>query len=223
MDGNMSNTSILRAPINYKMEVKRSVVTAFQAVFNNQETYFPGYKSSELLTNSHITIEYPQRPEQYPSLIIGFQERSLKSAGISHIDYYDENNIAQKWYFEGLITLEIFALTSMDRDFISDSVVNMLSFGRVMNVPFRKIIESEARVDLQLSIGSLEPIAEQTMSGVSWGLTDQRIYTVGYNFGCLGTFDSGSIYQEYVEGIQIDTTYVGGPFQDISLTLGKDE
>lgn len=219
--GVMSNTSILRAPINYKMEVKRSVVTAFQAVFNNQQTYFPGYKSSELLTNSHITIEYPQRPEQYPSLIIGFKESSLKSAGLGHIDYYSEDMIAQKWFFEGIITLEIFALTSMDRDFISDSVVNMLSFGRVMNVPFRKLIESEARVDLQLSIGSLDPVAEQTMSGVSWGLTDQRIYTVGYNFGCIGTFDSGPITQQYVEGIQLDTTYVGGPFQDISLRLGK--
>jgi hypothetical protein len=219
----MSNTSILRAPINYKMEVKRSVVTAFQKVFNNQETYFPGYKSSELLTGSHITIEYPQKPEQYPSLIIGFQERTLKSAGIAHIDYYNDNNIAQKWYFEGTINLEIFSLTSMDRDFISDSVVNMLSFGRVMNVPFRRLIEGEAKVDLQLSIGSLEPVAEQTMSGVSWGLTDQRIYTVGYNFGCIGTFDSGAITQQLVEGIQIDTTFVGGPFQDISLTIGKED
>jgi hypothetical protein len=57
------------------------------------------------------------------------------------------------------------------------------------------------------------------MSGVSWGLTDQRIYTVGYNFGCIGTFDSGPIYQEYVSGIQVDTTYVGGPPQDISIRI----
>jgi hypothetical protein len=212
-------SSILRAPINYKMEVKRSVVSAFQAVFNNQETYFPGYPSSKLLTESHITIEYPQRPEQYPSMIIGFQERVLKQAGIAHIDVISENTIKQKWYFEGLITIEIFALTSMDRDFISDSVVNMLSFGRVMNVPFRQKIEAEANVDLQVSLGSLEPIAEQTMSGASWGLTDQRIYTVGYNFGCIGSFDSEALYQEYVNKIHIDTSGVGGDFQEISVDI----
>lgn len=215
----MSNTSILRSPINYKMEVKRAVVSAFQTVFNDQETYFPGYKSSELLTKSHITIEYPQRPEQYPSLIIGFQERVLKQAGIAHIDVISENTIKQKWYFEGLITVEIFALTSMDRDFISDSVVNMLSFGRVMNMPFRQKIEAEANVELQVSLGSLEPVAEQTMSGVSWGLTDQRIYTVGYNFGCIGSFDSESLYQEYVSKIYIDASDSGGEYLDISIDV----
>lgn len=218
----MPETSILRAPINYKMEIKRAVVTAFQAVFNDETRYYPGYKSSELLTKSHITIEYPQRPEQYPSLIIGFQERELKNAGIAHIDDY-EQYVAQKWLFQGMITVEIFALTSMDRDFISDSVVNMLSFGRVLGKPFRRMIEEEARVDLQLSVGSLTPTAEETMSGVSWGLTDQRIYTVGYSFGCLGGFDSGAIRQDYIDGVQIDTTYVGGAFQDVSLRIGKQE
>jgi hypothetical protein len=215
----MSPESVLRSPINYKMEVKRAVVKAFQAVFHNENEYYPGYKSSELLTKSHITIEYPQRPEQYPSLIVGFQESELKSAGIGHLDTYGDGTVAQKWLFFGKITVEIFALTSMDRDFISDSVVNMLSFGRVMGIPFRRMIEQESRVDLQLSVGSLEPVAEQTMSGASWGLTDQRIYTVGYNFGCMGGFDSGVITYDYLSGIEIDTRYVGGQFQDVNVSI----
>jgi len=219
VNGYMDRKSILRAPINYKMEVKRSVVSAFQAVFHDTEKYYPGYKSSELLTKSHITIEYPQKPEQYPSLIVGFQEKELKNAGIAHVDVFDENAVAQKWLFLGNISVEIFALTSMDRDFISDSVVNMLSFGRVMGKPFRKLVEEEARVDLQLSVGSLIPIPEQTMSGASWGLTDQRIYTVGYNFGCIGGFNSNIINNQLVDGVLVDTTYVGGEFQDISIRV----
>lgn len=201
------------------MEIKRAVTTAFQTVFKDTENYYPGYKSSELLTKSHITIEYPQRPEQYPSLIVGFQEQELKSAGIAHIDVFDENNIAQKWLYTGTITIEIFALTSMDRDFISDSVVNMLAFGRVKDKPFRRMIEQEARVDLQLSIGSLTPMPEQTMSGASWGLTDARVYTTGYSFGCIGGFDSGPLFQQYVDGVLIDTTFVGGQYQDISIRV----
>ena len=211
--------SLLRSPINYKMEVKRSVVRAFQSVFHDTSKYYPGYKSSELLTKSHITIEYPQRPEQYPTLIIGFQEQELKNAGIGHLDNFSANTIAQKWFFQGLITVEIFALTSMDRDFISDSVVNMLSYGRVMGKPFRALIEGDSLVDLQVSLGSLIPVPEQTMSGVSWGLTDARIYTVGYNFGCIGGFNSESIYNDYVSHVNIDISNVGGAFQPIKLDI----
>ena len=135
--------SILRSPINYKMETKRAVVKSLQNVFHNTEEYFPGYKSSELLTGCHISIEYPQRPEQYPSIIVGFREKELKSAGIGHYEVIEDTVAIQRWIFQGTIAIEIFALTSMDRDFISDSVVNMLSFGRIEDFPFREYIENK--------------------------------------------------------------------------------
>lgn len=194
-------SDLLKSPINYKMEIKRAVVRGFQTVFHDTETYFPGYKSSQLLTESHITIEYPQRPEQYPSLIVGFREQELKNAGIGHYETDNNNVVNQRWLYRGTITLEIFALTSMDRDFISDSIVNMLSFGMVEGFLFRNYIENNANVNLQLSLGSLTPIQEQTMSGVSWGLTDQRIYTVGYEFGCMGGFTSTSKYYDLIAGV----------------------
>lgn len=194
-------SDLLRSPINYKMEIKRAVVRSFQTVFHDVDKYFPEYTSSELLTNSHITIEYPQKPEQYPSLIVGFKERELKSAGVGHYEIIADNSVIQRWLFEGTISVEVFALTSMDRDFISDSVVNMLSFGRIEGFSFREHIENSSNVDLQLSVGSLSPMAEQTMSGVSWGLTDQRIYTVGYEFGCMGAFTSPFVYYDYISNV----------------------
>ena len=208
--------SILKAPINYKMEIKRAVVKSFQNVFNSTEDYFPGYKSSELLTNSHITIEYPQKPEQYPSLIIGFKERELKSAGIAHSEIVENTAVVQRWLFQGLISIEVFALTSMDRDFISDSVVNMLSFGRIEGFSFRDYIENNAQVDIQLSVGSLIPTSEQTMSGVSWGLTDQRIYTVGYEFGCLGGFVSTTNNYDYISGFDARAI---GPWETVEIEV----
>lgn len=208
--------SILKSPINYKMEIKRAVVKSFQNVFHNTENYFPGFKSSELLTGSHITIEYPQRPEQYPSLIVGFKERELKSAGIAHSEIIDETAVVQRWLFQGAISIEIFALTSMDRDFISDSVVNMLSFGRIEGFSFRDYIENNAQVDIQLSVGSLNPTSEQTMSGASWGLTDQRIYTVGYEFGCLGGFISTTNNYDYISGFDARAV---GPWETIEIEV----
>ena len=208
--------SILKAPINYKMEIKRAVVKSFQNVFNSTEDYFPGYKSSELLTNSHITIEYPQKPEQYPSLIIGFKERELKSAGIAHSEIVENTAVVQRWLFQGSISIEVFALTSMDRDFISDSVVNMLSFGRIEGFSFRDYIENNAQVDIQLSVGSLIPTSEQTMSGVSWGLTDQRIYTVGYEFGCLGGFVSTTNNYDYISGFDARAI---GPWETVEIEV----
>ena len=203
--------SILRSPINYKMEIKRAVVKSLQAEFT-VDNYYPGFESSRLLTESHITIEYPQRPEQYPSIIVGFKEKELKSGGVGHYEFTSENTVIQKWLYMGTISLEIFALTSMDRDFISDSIVNLISFGRIQGSLFRDHVEANANVDLQLSIGSLTPISEQTMSGVSWGLTDARIYTVGYEFGCLGSFESGPRYYDYISGVDAKA-------QDLSTQL----
>lgn len=208
--------SILKAPINYKMEIKRAVVKSFQNVFHNTEDYFPGYQSSKLLTESHITIEYPQRPEQYPSLIVGFKEKELKSAGIAHSEIIDNTSVVQRWLFSGAISIEIFALTSMDRDFISDSVVNMLSFGRIEGFSFRDYIEDNAKVDIQLSVGSLIPISEQTMSGASWGLTDQRIYTVGYEFGCLGGFISTTNNYDLISGFDARAI---GPWETVEIEV----
>jgi hypothetical protein len=209
-------SDLLKSPINYKMEIKRAVVRGLQLVFKDESTYFPGHKSSELLTKSHITIEYPQRPEQYPTLIVGFKEKEIKSAGIGHYELDSQNTAFQRWLFQGTITLEIFALTSMDRDFISDSVINLLSFGRIEGFPFREYVENNANVDLQLSLGSISPVQESTMSGVSWGITDQRIYTMEYDFGCMGAFTSTNRYYDYVGNVDYNIT---GPWEEISIQI----
>jgi hypothetical protein len=206
----------LKAPISYKMEVKRVIVRSLQNVFKNVEEYFPGYDSSKLLTDSHITIEYPQRPEQYPSMIVGFREQTLKAGGIAHSEVVEDTVVIQRWLFTGQIRIEIFALTSMDRDFISDSLVNMLSFSRIEGFPFRDYVEANSGVDLQLSVGALNPIAEDTMSGVSWGLTDQRIYTAGYEFGCLGAFISTTKNYDWITG-GIPTAV--GPWEEIQIQV----
>lgn len=208
--------STLKAPINYKMEIKRAVVKSLQNVFYNTENYFPGYTSSQLLSTSHITIEYPQKPEQYPSMIVGFKERELKAAGIAHSEVIDGTGVVQRWLFQGTISIEIFALTSMDRDFISDSLVNLLSFGRVEGFPFRSYIEDNTNVDVQVSVGSLSPIGEETMSGVSWGLTDQRIYTTGYEFGCMGGFTSTTNNYDFVSGFDARAV---GPWETIEIDV----
>jgi hypothetical protein len=168
------------------------------------------------MTQSHITIEYPQKPEQYPSMIVGFKERELKSAGIAHSEIIDETSIVQRWLFQGSISIEVFALTSMDRDFISDSLVNLLSFGRIERFPFRDYIEDNAQVDIQVSVGSLTPLGEQTMSGASWGLTDQRIYTTGYEFGCMGGFISTTNNYDYIDGFNARAV---GPWETIEIDV----
>lgn len=205
--------SILKSPINYKMEIKRAVVKSLQNVFHDTQEYFPGYQSSKLLTESHITIEYPQRPEQYPSMIVGLKEQELKSAGIGHYEIIEETIAVQRWLFRADIIIEIFALTSMDRDFISDSLVNMLSFARIEGFPFREYIENNTKVDVQLSVGSLTPLSEQTMSGVSWGLTDQRIYTSGYQFGCMGGFTSTIKDYDFISGVAV------GPWEEMEIEI----
>lgn len=190
-------------PISYKIEVKRAIVQAFRTTFHAADFY------SELLKKSNITIEYPTTPEQYPAIIVGFKEQQLRSAGIGHAITDNNNLVYTEWVFIGEITLDIMALTSVDRDYISDAVINLLSFGRVEGYSFRQYVEENNSVNMILNVGSILPTGENTMSGASWGLTDTRVYQCGYSFGVFGQFKSDSNYYDLVAQVEGDA-FIGG-------------
>jgi hypothetical protein len=190
----MSNTtSNVFSPINYKLELKRLVVNEFR-------NYFYNISVSQTMNQINCTLEYPNTPEKYPAVIIGYQEKALHNAGLSHLEE-DENLSQERWIFEGEMKIDIRALTNLERDFISDHVVALFSFGSFLQIPFENDITASQFIDLQLNVKTLNPIAEQTMAGATWGLTDSRIYSCGYSFKVLGAYISNSSYDQFISNV----------------------
>lgn len=188
------------SPINYKIQIKRVLVDALREYCTES--------ISNTMNEVFVTIEYPQVAERYPTIIVGFQERKLASP-IGH--YELDQNLAQgRWIFEGDVTLEILALTSLERDYISDHIVNLAAFGKLNGITFEKNVVSNSTVDIQMNLGYLQPTGgETTMSGVSWGLTDGRIYQCGYSFPIIGSFKSRPTYFDFITSVNAGTTLDG--------------
>ena len=109
--------------------VKRTVTTALRESITNTGLSIDGGNS-----RVHIDIEYPMEEESYPGIWVQFSIGSLSRAGLSMETWTkdDDGNWGsiQEWSFNGNITLTVAALTSKDRDRLSDTVIAQLAFAR---------------------------------------------------------------------------------------------
>jgi hypothetical protein len=202
-----TNVSTIASPIAYKLNLKRGIVNALKYVFTSEYPDDWG-----LLKNLHISLDWPDKPEQYPCIIVNYQETSpLKSAGIGHFEHVlGGPNIYKRWMYQGEMQLTILAESSLARDYISDHVVHLLAFGSTSpytNV-FVPYLDQNLGLDVQLLRESLTPRGESADRGSDWGLIDNMIYSVGYSFGVVGSFTSGIVQNGYIRGVNEATEIV---------------
>jgi hypothetical protein len=191
--------SIIKSPISYKTNVKRIVVNALRSVFDAD---YPD--TTGVLKNIFISIDWPDKPEQYPMMLVSFQENKMGSAGIGHFEHIQGGpNIYKRWLYEGTIQILIIAESSLQRDYISDHLVHMLAFGQtdINTYLFVPYIEQNLGVDVQILKDTLQPHGESVEQGVDWGLTDMTLYMTGYTFNVVGSFTSGVVTNGYIRGV----------------------
>ena len=214
----MSTNSIVYSPINYKLELKRLIVNEFLRYFQTLAAGATDPVEAATMANIKCTLEYPLTAEGYPAIIVGYKEKTVHNAGISHVE--DDGNLSiERWIFEGDVQIEVFALTSLERDYVSDNLVNLFAFGAFLGAVFEPNIDTEtAFYDVQANMKVLGTIQEDVMSGAAWGLTDSRIYHCGYTFPILGAFTSNSLYEEYISklGLQLNDNFNA----QININLG---
>lgn len=194
-------TSNVIPPITYKISLKRLVV-------NELRNYFYNISVSQTMNEINCTLEYPNTPEKYPAVIMGYKEKTVHNAGLGHVEE-DENLNMERWLFSGNVTLEVMALTNLERDFISDHLIALFAFGSFLSIPFESGVNSSVYLDVQPNLKVITPVPENTMAGATWVLTDTRIYTVGYSFPLIGSFTSNPSYAEYITKINATTTNTG--------------
>lgn len=181
--------------------VKRAVIVALRDAIT-------GTTLNGLVNGSEVTVdmEYPLKKERYPGIWVQFSFTKLVNAGIDHeiIRKTVNEDETVNWepirefIFEGRVSLSIVALTSLERDRLSDAVISMLMFSRPPeNVitkadedtkQFRQLISSLAEnpyIAMTINRDELVPGGQAMSTGVPW---DEEIpgYEDTYSFDILG-------------------------------------
>lgn len=186
--------------------VKRAVIVALR------EALVGTTLGNRTTNDSYISVdmEYPMEKEQYPGIWVQFSFSRFVQAGIGHQplqrtvvnegqdDEYVNWEPIREFIFEGRVTLSIMALTSLERDQISDAVSSMLLFSRppeqVLTDPardskqFRQLLTNIAQnpyVSMTINQDMITPGGQNMTTGVPW---DEELpgYEDSYSFDIQG-------------------------------------
>lgn len=194
-------TSITTGP-KFVEAVKTTIVQALQKTYDSS---FP----DTVFQNMYVSMEYPMLETQYPGIWVRFSFSKLQIVGIASYFYNDQNHEYKMWSFEGTTTLQIFAMTSLERDRMSDSLIYMFAFGD-LDVPEARFLQSiynNPYINISLNTDQLNPGGQTENIGAPWQ-EDQIIYNDSYSFEMVGQFASDATTGQPVElsAIEIDPT-----------------
>lgn len=183
--------------VPYKTYLKRALVEALGDVFQNHV--------DDLLRKTKVTVEWPTTRDAFPTVIVRFFERTIMNAGIGHVEYImrdTEEVIVDKfkhYFYNGDIEFAVFTLSSLDRDLVSDSLVQTLAMGdltgytnRFLNriyspsvneTPQSKWNFVNINTDQILGFGETQTLAP-------WQPEDQLMYQTSYRSAVFGEFYS---------------------------------
>lgn len=138
---------------SHRRLVLRTMVNALIAAFG------ASYDREPQFVNLKVTTEFPLAEIDYPCIVIEYEPQRVVNAGVGHEEWFaDANMVLRKWNhrrFEGELTFNVFGLTPLDRDLLSDALMEVLAFGRLDPnlLPFFNTIygDPDAPVTLQFS------------------------------------------------------------------------
>jgi hypothetical protein len=175
--------------VQYKRLIKRTLVSSLRTVFSSE---YPDPQLKDL----YVSTTYPLKREHFPALIVGYNESSIKNAGVAHFELLQTDDgampiPAKHFMFEGSISLRCVALSPLDLDVMSDSVVELLAFGRLDGLlnRFFEVVYNELSDSAQITFHSdhIDAMSESVMQ-TEWGSEDNLVYQSGYTVRCSGGF-----------------------------------
>lgn len=189
--------------IPYKTFIKTALVLALRDVFNANP--------DAQLRRTKVSIDYPNTAAQYPSVIVRFFEREIANAGVGHVEFLmvtDETVETElypfrHYFYNGDIEFAITALSSRDRDLVSDALITALAssdprwpsaFFRHIYLPTFDLNVSD-EVDptrynfVNLNTDKIGGFGE-TQNPAPWLSEDQLQYQSSYRVGIFGEFYS---------------------------------
>lgn len=207
----LSESSHVQTGPRFIEAVKTIIVQAFQNVFDEK------YPDPQF-QNMYVSMEYPALETQYPGLWIKFSFSKLQIVGISSFFFNENNQEYKQWYFEGSTTVQVFAMTSLARDRMSDALIYMFAFGDISNTEnrFQNDLYSNQYISMSINSDQLVPGGQTEMIGAPWQ-EDAIVYNDSYTFQIVGQFAS----DPQGNFINLDSIQVN-PSIDTSKIVGYD-
>ena len=191
----IANRSLEGSPGGMIETVKRAFIVALRELLT-------GTSLSNGENALQIDMEYPMEKTQYPAIFVQFSFSTLRPSGVDPVIYQsEEGEYVREWHFEGRVTLQIFALSSLERDRISDAFIEDFAFASppdetIIRLPKQKQKTSLAHalsqnpyVSMTVDQGQLRPGGQSTSVGVPWD-ENQLCYEDRFSFDIIGDFQS---------------------------------
>lgn len=183
--------------IRYKTYLKKAFTQALRPVFQNHP--------DSLVSDTRVTLDMPMTEQEYPAIVIRFYERDFKNMGVAHEEYIENldsdglpNGRFQKYrhfLYHGDIEFAVYALSTYDRDLVSDSLVQALTMSDTeiyTNALLARIyVGNEDSVPgstshfVNLNTDSIQGFGE-TQVPAPWGPEDKVVYTASYRANISG-------------------------------------
>lgn len=146
--------------------------------------------------NINVDIEYPVQQSQYPGIWVNYEDSAeLSIAGINHQEQIQNTDgsfsIGTRWRFQGVVTLTVVALSSLERDRLYDEVVRTYAFGgynQSLSV-FRQKIEQNDFIGMNFNFDDMQPTGDAAAPGTPWQ-TSEIIYEKSLSVDVIGEFVS---------------------------------
>lgn len=181
--------------VKYKTYIKTALVEALRPVFANH--------LDPKLQNTKVTIDFPKEKQNFPSVVIKFYENRIMNAGVGHEETFEDSD-KKVWKFKhslyrGDIEFAIYALSSLDRDLIADTIVQTIAMGDLAEYtnnffnriypPYPEEVPDSAGHFININSDQIDGIGESTTE-VPWNAEDDLIYVSMYRVAVFGEFYS---------------------------------
>jgi hypothetical protein len=175
--------------MGYLVHLKAMIVDALKETFDSE------YPEADF-RNLRVSVEYPVAKQDYPGIWVDYDDTdTLKRAGVDHFEDVlipmSEDLFARytRWRFQGAITLTCVALTSLERDRLFDSLIDMVAFGPedpAMH-QFRVKVEDNDLVAANINFDTIQARGNAAAPGTPWG-TEEMIYERSVGLDIVGEF-----------------------------------
>lgn len=186
--------------IRYRTYIKETIVEALRDVFDDHP--------DPLLRNTKITPELPTDESSYPAIIIRYYNRKINNSGIGHHEWMlatpegYEPKLYQKFkhfFYKGDIEFKVLTLSSKDRDFLVDALVQTIAMGETeaytrtfLDRVYRANPEAEEQSKyhfINLSTDDFQELGDQE-GPAPWMEEDLLVYSSIFRVPIFGEFYS---------------------------------
>lgn len=156
--------------------------------------------------------DYPAVRANYPGVWVSYTPNGgVQSAGIGHVELREDNLgrtvMGTRWAFSGTVSATAVALTSLERDAITDELLRLVAFGDEHPdlAALKNYVNDNDLITMDLQWDKATLTAFMESQGTAWG-TDDLVYEATVSVSCVGSFISqvpGKAPVGFIEGIEV--------------------